>query len=538
MGSGIGGTDAQDLETIEKIRWSLRQRLCEQLRRLNTELFDELDDFLFFSVQAEELADGSPQLKLIREYRNKKQLFEERFLTSIDGALQSTLVPQSDDQNVTAQLNDEKTTSSTYEKMEVDLALERMQRKAFKFYSVRIRELGGSGREAVGTDADKVIPENRDILIKNSLRALASAHLVFRVSLESRLVFLKLFEKHFLLKMDRLYQDVLSIINNKDNQKFVERLYASSTTIHKRRRSRSQIIGPTGADRSSPEVEPLMVSQRVSEKVAELTEKWCAHATTPEFIKEMLRQDWQNVMFLVGLNKGVETREWNEARDTVEILLDRLSVGAADSGDETGVKQICTRLQQGFELAQTDPLEQETFFQALRELLSSASNAVRENVKPDEDRKAGRRSVVSSSNYAAVSEAGRKVLDNGDLDDFIALLSDEQEQAIAEVEEQAISMDYYLNMVDAIADGSVAEVNHGGQAHRCTVQKSSNVVDSYQVLDERGCVLLTRGRVGLAVSLRAGEIRLQGQEDFQPVHSSSQLSHTATGSEFDRRTSH
>ncbi|MEZ5491411.1 MAG: DUF1631 family protein [Gammaproteobacteria bacterium] len=519
--------DLQDLDTLEKIRWSLRQRLCEHMRRLNSDLFDELDDFLFCSVQPDELSEASPQLKLIREFRNKKQLFEEKFLVSIDGALQSTLVPEVQDRKLPAAIGVDSTGSSAYEKMEADLALERMQRKAFKFYASRIRELGSSGTDSEHAEENgenRVIPENRDILIKNTLRALAFAQPVFRVPLESRLVFLKLFEQHFLLKMDKLYQDVISIINNKDNQKFVERLYASSTSIHKRR-SRSQLVENRQGAQGSRSRELFPVSNLISARIEGMLDEWCKNPKLPEFVVTMLRQDWQNVLFLLGLNKGVEAQEWHEARQAIDRLVQLLSgetatqKPAGDSEKEWTVTQVQALLRQGFDFVHKDAADQEAFFNALGERLNVAGRRAGDAAAAGSSQPSANAGRGASNNFAAVSEAGRKILDSADLDDFIALLSDDQEQAIAEVEEEAISMDYYLTMVDSMADGAAAELRHADEMGKCRIRKSNNIENSYQVLDKNGRVLLTRGRVGLAVSLRAGEIRLEGQEDFNPAPS-------------------
>lgn len=513
----VNSADFSEDSSLEKIRWSLRQRLCEHMRHLSADLFDELDDFLFNSVQPEELGEGSSQLKLVREFRNKRQLFEELFLASIDGALQSTLVPKQEHTNSDTIQNQVKASSSAYEKMEIDLALERMQRKAFKHYTSRIKQLGNTGKSGSDVTEDSVIPVNRDILIKNTLRALAVSHGVFLISLENRLVFLKLFEKHFLLKMDKLYQDVISIVNNKDNQAFIERLYSSSTSIHKRREKSR--IAPAGENPQTTENnEPLSGSRRIVAAVDELLKSWCDDNKLPEFVESMLKKDWHGVMFLMGLNKGVGTREWSEAKETVDLLLQLVSGSFVNTGTGSSFDRLRERLQQGFELAQKSASEQQAFFVELEKLYAGTGSSKGDNTSLEsesgEQGNAQKSTRTARHSYAAVSEAGRKILDNDDLDDFVALLSDDQEQAIAELEEEAISMDYYLNMVDTMADGSKAEVQNGKVQVACIIKKSTSIANSYQVLDERGRVLLTRGRVGLAVSLRAGEIRLQGQQDF------------------------
>ena len=521
----VNSIDSSEQEPLEKIRWSLRQRLCEHMRHLITDLFDELDDFLFCSVQPEELGEGSVQLKLIREFRNKKQLFEEQFLSSIDGALQSTLVPKNAGNTIGAGHNQDKLSSSAIEKMEVDLALERMQRKAFKHYAPRIRQLGSSDKGSAQQGTDPILPENRDILIKNSLRALADSHRVFRVSLEHRLVFLKLFEKHLLFNMDKLYQDVISIINNKDNQQFVERLYSSSTSIHERR-EKSKISQPESASSVQPTGESLSGSKKISARIDELLEGWCDGSDLPEFVETMLRNEWHGVMFLMGLNKGLETREWCEAKETIDLMLQLLAGESSAVGEQIGFDQLCHRLLEGFELAQKPKQEQQEFIAALEQKVSQdgRGKAKDESTSMISSNNGNQVAKAKPGNYAAVSEAGRKILDNSDLDDFVALLSDDQEQAIAELDEEAISMDYYLNMVDTMADGATADVKNFNNEGKCRIEKSTSIADSYQVLDEKGRVLLTRGRVGLAVSLRAGEIRLEGQQDFNQAQiSKSQL---------------
>jgi hypothetical protein len=507
------------------------------MRRLISDLFDELDDFLFCSVQPDQLAEGSTQMKLIREFRNKKQLFEEKFLASIDGALQSTLVPPSATDSALVRAGQAQKKESAYQRMELDLALERMERKAFKFYAQQIKKLSSSGRQGEEVVAGQVIPENRDLLIANTLRALASSQEVFRISLESRLVFFKLFEQHFLMKMEKLYQEVISIINNKDNRDFVDRLYTSSTSIHKRREKNIASLPPTAssADRSE---EPLLKSERVEKQVNEIVETWCGNTDLPDFVRKMLRNTWHSVLFLLGLNSGVASAEWREAKQTVESLLKMIDGKERPGVTTLSFRELQERLLQGFELSHMPDVEQTEFFRQLEQLQSAAgSSQTISRITRDEDRDKERPTRQLRS-FAAVSEAGRKILDNADLDDFVALLSDDQAQAVAETDEEAISMDYYLNMVDTMAEGAQAEFRSSGGNINCTVQKSASIENSYQVLDADGNVLLTRSRVGLAVSLRAGEIRLDGQEDFKPARLASQLSVIRTGAEGRRPTTH
>jgi len=525
----------RDLDTLEKIRWSLRQRLCEHMRRLNTDLFDEIDDFLFSVVQPEKLVDGSTQLKLIREFRNKKQLFEEKFLSSMDSALQSSLVTDTPDRVSPSVAESGQKKASPYQRMETDLAMERMKRRAFKFYATQINELGSSGRGAEDSDEDQVIPENRDLLIDNTLRALASSHEVFRISLDSRLVFFKLFEKHFLLNMEKLYQDVISIISKKNNREFVDRLYSSSTSIHQRW-EKQKVSKNTSGEEEQRDQTPLRASEQVEQQVNEVVEGWCENSRLPDFVEKMIRNTWHSVLFLMGLNSGVESAEWLEAKQTIVALLAQLDSPEESDGISLGLGEIRERLQQGFELSHLPEAEQQAFFARLQELRSSDNeNQSTSLISKEADSQASSRLRGS---FASVSEAGRKILDNNDLDDFVALLSDDQAQEVAATDEEAISMDYYLNMVDTMAESVKAQFKGNTGISSCRVQKSATIENSYQVLDPEGNVLLTRSRVGLAVSLRAGEIRLDGQEDFKPARLAGQLSVVQAPAAAGRPTTH
>jgi len=48
-----------DTVLIEKVRWSLRQRLRKQMHELSGDFFDEVDDFLFSSGQLGQFSDHS-----------------------------------------------------------------------------------------------------------------------------------------------------------------------------------------------------------------------------------------------------------------------------------------------------------------------------------------------------------------------------------------------------------------------------------------------------------------------------------------------
>ena len=70
--SNATAMDAVDTVLIEKVRWSLRQRLRKQMQVLCSDFFDETDDFLFGSGQKGQFADDSIYLNAMRELRTRQ----------------------------------------------------------------------------------------------------------------------------------------------------------------------------------------------------------------------------------------------------------------------------------------------------------------------------------------------------------------------------------------------------------------------------------------------------------------------------------
>jgi hypothetical protein len=507
--------DCGQPEAPQNIERSPDQRLRDRMESLSADLFDALDDFLFCGAQPEELGQGSSQLNLIREYRNKKRLFEQQFLGFVGSALQVDSESGNADKTVCAPSNFDDNSSSAYEKMEIDLALERMQRKALKHCAAHIESPGRTDLDGEQNGAALISSENLGVLVNTTLHALALSHWVFRVSLENRLVFLKLFEKHFLLQMGQLFHQVPNFSEYNGNPGQAERPGLSAVSILERDQQNGPGQTETGSAGQSNGGRHGSAG-KLAAQIDVLVDGWCGQSNPGEAVVSMIRDDWRVVMYLVGLNKGLDSNEWREAVQTIESLLRRIAEDSVSVGNQSESDALREKLQQGFDLIQKPAAEQRDFFSALEGLLGRKVKETGDEstslISRESDHIAGE---SKPSKFAAVSEAGRRILDYDDLDDFVALLSDDQEQAIAELDEEAISMDYYLSMVDSMIDGSPAELKSPDIAGSCRIEKSTSIDDSYRVLDQNGRVLLTRGRIGLAVSLRAGEIRLEGQQDFK-----------------------
>ena len=486
---------------------SLDSKLLDLMENLTFQLFDELDDSLFSSVRPGALVDDSPQIKLIREYRNKKRLFEGQFLSFIREVLEGSSVAESLDNAVSSQFRMPNQGNSVFEKMEIDLALERMQRKALRRHSTQIRNfedlrLGGEENQTA-----LIRTETLECLATLILQALSISHGVFRVSLENRLVFLKLFERLFLLQMEQL-----SSCERNESQNFADQLEASLVHISEA----DQRIG-FGQIATDEHIRADSGKHRGTKKLValidELIDGWCRNSELDESIESMLREDWRAVMYLVAVNKGTESQEWREAARTIELLMQRMTLDFSAKIDQSEDDSLLNRLRLGLDLIQKPATEQQEILSVLQNLFGREDN---DHCTPKiSGNRKHRIDDIRSSTFASFSEAGRKILDRDDLDDFIELLGDDQEQAIAELDDEAISMDYYLNLVNSMADTSRANLSILGSEGKCRIEKSASIDGSYRVLDQNGRVLLIRGRIGLAVSLRAGEIKLEGQQDYQ-----------------------
>jgi len=109
---------------------------------------------------------------------------------------------------------------------------------------------------------------------------------------------------------------------------------------------------------------------------------------------------------------------------------------------------------------------------------------------------------------AAISDAGKKIINDQDLIELVALLSDSG--ASADDDDQlsaADSIAYYLNLVDSLGSGTALIYRQGKQEQVCVLQKSRTVENSYALNNRQGRLLLTRSRIGLAISMRAGELQ-------------------------------
>jgi len=365
---------------LEKVRCALSGQICGQLQQLNTELFDKIDDSLFFSSSSTQGGDRYGYLKAIREFRNKKMLFEETLLGSLRIELESILYladnPELADNAVSSkvessELDSENDTSkiieidaletkeTVFERMEIDLALHGMQRRALRLYASLTGQLNGilDGELCFGSSN---LDENEDYLVCAVARALDSSRGVLSVPVDIKLIFIKHFELSLVMKMEMVYLGLINVLKNQSDTEFMEQFCSSVEQVQK---GHNALNNPDEdqlqSNESKRDAKNSLEIVRQSAQAA--IKNLCSKTKIPLFIEKMVKNDWQNVMVLIGLNQGVESDQWKAAIQVVTSLFEFLP-GSKDKTPNNGFSnELKNQIKQGFELIQLSESEKVIF---------------------------------------------------------------------------------------------------------------------------------------------------------------------------------
>ncbi len=484
----------------DKVRWSMRQRLRKQLQQLSIDFFDEVDDYLFSSSGA---AHGSDNdfLKSMRELRTKQSLFEELLLNESIALIKQSQTAQGNSVGgfdvVKSNLN------TAFERIEVDLAVRAMQRKSEKTYGhfyQQIDEFSSRARKQAQTP----LIESR-LLVLAVLCGFQKAQHCLILPLETRLIFSKLFEQHFILCMGKLYGDILSILKNEEDPEFVEKLYSSSSAFSTARKSTAQ-EQTLAAHRTKLATAGAASANKVEAAVADFVSELCDSHRMPLFVEKMIRNQWRSVMFLIGLNTGFDGSQWNEAKYSVLML-----AAAAADGSNIGATEralIVEQIEAGFKLAQIDVVEQEAFLLELKQLfnltLARADSAGRESAVTTVQSPQSTHSTNSRVQEASISPAGKRVLDKDDLNELANLLGG-GEKPRQDVRSES-DLHEYLHQVDQLAGDQHAQYKVANIFKDCLLTRVSTDFFEIQVDDE--LTSIKRSRLGLAMAIKQGDIRL------------------------------
>lgn len=491
--SSQSANSAPDTVLVEKVRWSLRQRFRKHWHMLSTEFFDEVDDFLFASGRSGQISADGSYLKSMRELRAKQAVFEEKFLErAIDLVKQASRDERAivDNAQAMAQAN-----TSAYETVETDLALQAMMRKAERLYQPHARQIANLQKQIDSTGQVRlVVPET---LLQAVSVGFAEAQSVFTIPLDTRLLIIKLFEQHFMLKLEKLYLDTISIIQNINDPAFVEKLYSSASAF------RVQAADPDKTIIQSNSIAPVVKSEedrksaQIETVVEQLVASICDDKELPAFLDTMIRQQWREVIFLIGLHRGTTSVEWGEAKHSISLLATAVAEKIyLQTADYDSIKE---HLRQGFAMIQLGWREQERFFQELADYFQAFA-------PHDEKREISTIERLQKSGLeASITRAGEELLDQEDLDEIAKLLGGDDTDEGKQLED-------YLQDVDALEDQVMVDFMLNGVYVQCLLTRSYTNPGQYTISKRGSKVSVTRSRLGLGIALQSGELRMPRQQ--------------------------
>lgn len=490
-----------DTAQIEKAGWALRQRLRKQMSQLSGSFFDEVDDFVFEAGQKGQFTAGSDYLSTMREIRAKQVLFEETFL---DAAANNMKRGNSQFDYSSAASRQGSESPVIFESMEFELAVSTMARKANKYYSPYVKQIE-SLFCAIDTKKGKHLIRG-NTLVSSVLLGFVVAQDTIKMNLEIRLVFMKLFEQNFLMKLEKLFLDSISILNNIDNKQFVDRLYSSSSSFHMPVASSCTPSKVTQHNSATDSQQLKPDSKAVESSVSDALQVVQSSADVPDFVQQMANEHWRMVLLLIGLNKGVSSLEWQEAEHVLQLLV-LCSAGQIETSrfDES---LLLEKLSQGLRLLRISNVDEEQFINALKNQLSGKVTPLRPSF---------RESAVDSGARiepeASVSPSGESILNADDLNEIAQLINGEPvNDDYVESEEKAQLLDC-LSSVDGLGACSSVKMLIKGKLHDCVVTKSGVQGDVFVITNSGSDastrkIAITRSRLGLAISLRRCEIIL------------------------------
>lgn len=468
----------------DRVRLAILQRLRKQMARLSASFFDELDDFLFGSGQQGKFSDDSMYLKAMREFRAKQTLFEDNFLSAVFDC-----VGKDDEGKAFQTLLSANSTSSNseaiYESVEIDLALDSMERKANKVYAPFIKQINNLNRKLKTAYHEPVI--NSDFLIVKSMHGFTKSQHSFSIPLEVRLVFMKLFEQHFVLKMEKLYLDIISILTNVNNGDFVDRLVSSSSAFKKV----EERITRQGKKVNTQTQKAAHIEPRVNQAISIS----CEQTELPLFVEKVIRAKWRAVLFLIGLNKGVSSIEWQEANQPLSLLVNYFNSNEPVTG--SGVEELFEKLKQGFGLIQMDSEEQDKIISQLKSRLPEAGKAQSQALIMH---------AAAPVPEALISPVGERVLDQDDLREISKIMN--AGSSSNDTESFKSPMAKFLAEIDALECPCAVEYKLGDQFVECELSKGFEEPASYQIKSSHRRFSISRSNLGLAICLRDAEVRL------------------------------
>ncbi len=490
-----------DSALVDKAAWALRQRLRKQMNQLSGSFFDEVDDFVFEAGKLGQFSEGSDYLGAMREIRAKQVLFEESFLDTICKNLQQ---PSSHAEDFSTQSMQNSESSVIFESMELELAVSTMARKANKFYLPYVKQIASLNAVLEAKSNKQLV--SGPTLLSSVILGFIEAQSLINMNLEVRLVFMKLFEQHFLMKVEKLFLDIISILNNIENREFVERLYSSSSSFHMPVAA-SCTPKKVTLDKSITDFQQSKPDSRaVESSVTDALQVVQKNPDVPSFVLQMVEEHWRMVLLLIGLNKGVTSLEWQEAEHVLHLLV-LCSSGQVEIED-FDKSLLIEKLSQGLRLLRLSVADEERFIGLLKDHLSAESkaSAYRKNATNIE-------TASSIESEATVSPSGANILDASDLNEIAQLISGEPINDDISESQETTQLLACMASVERMKACCSVQMLIGGKPHDCVVSRSGPHNNVYIITNASAGttsrkIAITRSRLGLAMSINSGEIVL------------------------------
>ncbi len=378
------------------IRESIRLRSRSHLETLCSDFFDATDDFLFSGSSKSQLTEGSSYLNAMRQLRTKQCLFEEAFL-GITSATLFSKGAEADCRKAEAIRHLVESHAEIYQVLEVDLALQAMQRKAEKRNVVAIQQIDALLAQLYFHDQ---AARQHFKLVVSGMWAFGEAQRVFALPVHIRLIVLKLFEQRFLVHLEKLFQDVINVIKHAlvkgafdPETQTVPKLDADEAVRSVREVNSARDLSASASIGTRSE----SVEQAVAREIAEL----CARPKLPAFVAELLRSKWRTVLFLVGMHRGCYGLEWRESVSTAQLLVS--CADGKDTIDRQALDELVGKLRSGFALLRMGESEQATFENRLR-------SWVAQQMRGDKNlhRRSTSLAIINVGAEASVSPSGKR----------------------------------------------------------------------------------------------------------------------------------
>jgi len=475
------------------LRDSVRMRTRQHLSKLSTDFFDAADDYLFASGGNASFADNSIYFNAMRELRTKQNLFDEAFI-EIAAAMLFSLPNDSEAAGADSSRHLVDRHAEVFEMLEIDLALQAMRRKAEKLYASFNQPL-----DALSTRFQFLSGNNtpfRFALTHATLWSFGEAQRVFALPLDIRLIVIKLFEQHFLLKLESVFVDAIATMKQVIATLDLNQNRGASAALNSTQNAGGAAPSASLTD-ASHSTDSNPGSHAIDMAVDDAVTRLCAVPGTPVVIVDMIQTKWRAVLFLIGLNRGCAGYDWQEAMVAAQILV------ACAAGQRmispAGLAELLEKLRKGLGLVQMPESEQE---QLLQEVGKTLQERIADGLESA--------SELNLTTEASISPAGMQILNQDDLDEIADLLgagSESMDQADSNIEKELLDC---LPDIDSLQKEIAIEYKIDGSFQTCSLQKNVSKPGMFNITDRHAKNTITRSRLGLAISLHAGELKLPG----------------------------